>query len=206
MLFNHKQSRLSYLTSGIILENPTLILMIGLCPTLATSITVKDGLGMGVAASFVIIGSNVVSSLLRKLIPNSVRIPIFIIIISTFVTLIDYVMQAYQPTLYRVLGVFVPLIVVNCIVLGRVEAFAYKHGVFDSFLDGLGKSLGFTLVLLIMGTIREVFGAGTFFGQPVMPAWFRQYPLLLMIFPPGAFFLIGIFKALINKFMKQESL
>jgi electron transport complex protein RnfE len=202
---NQKSSRLSYLTRGIILENPTLILMIGLCPTLATSITAKDGLGMGAAASFVIIGSNVVSSLFRKLIPSSVRIPIFIIIISTFVTIIDYVLQAYQPALYRVLGVFVPLIVVNCIVLGRVEAFAYKHGVFDSFLDGLGKSLGFTLVLGVMGTIREFFGAGTLFGQIVTPGWFRQYPILLMLFPPGAFLLIGIFKALINKFMKQES-
>ncbi|MDH5186938.1 MAG: electron transport complex subunit RsxE [candidate division WOR-3 bacterium] len=203
---NNKSSRLSYLTRGIILENPTLILMIGLCPTLATSITAKDGLGMGAAASFVIIGSNLVVSLLRKLIPTSIRIPIFIIIISTFVTIIDYVLQAYQPALYRVLGVFVPLIVVNCIVLGRVEAFAYKHGVFDSFLDGLGKSLGFTLVLGVMGIIREFFGAGTLFGKIATPVWFRQYPMLLMLFPPGAFLLIGIFKALINKFMKQESL
>ena len=202
---NNKQSRLSYLTRGIILENPVLILMIGLCPALATSITVKDGLGMGVAASFVIIGSNLVVSLLRKFIPSSVRIPIFIIIISTFVTIIDYVLQAYQPALYRVLGVFVPLIVVNCIVLGRVEAFAYKHGIFDSFLDGLGKSLGFTLVLGVLGAFREFFGAGTLFGQTVTPDWFRQYPMLLMLFPPGAFLLIGIFKALINKFMKQES-
>ncbi len=203
---NKKPSRLSYLTKGIILENPTLILMIGLCPALATSITVRDGLGMGIAASFVIIGSNVVASLLRRFIPASVRIPIFIIIISTFVTLIDYLMQAYQPALYRVLGVFVPLIVVNCIVLGRVEAFAYRHGVFDSLLDGLGKSLGFTLVLFALGTVRELFGTGTFFGKLVAPAWFRQYPMLLMIFPPGAFILIGIFKALVNKFMKQESL
>ncbi|MEO0094063.1 MAG: electron transport complex subunit RsxE [candidate division WOR-3 bacterium] len=203
---NERHSRWRYLTNGIILENPTLILMIGLCPTLATSITVRDGLGMAAAASFVIIGSNVVASMLRRFIPNSVRIPIFIIIISTFVTIIDYTMQAYQPALYRVLGVFVPLIVVNCIVLGRVEAFAYKHSVLDSFLDGLGKSLGFTLVLFVMGTIREIFGAGTFFGKAVTPAWFRQYPMLLMIFPPGAFILIGILKALVNKFMKKESL
>lgn len=202
---NNKQSRLSYFTRGIILENPVLILMIGLCPALATSITIRDGLGMGVAASFVIIGSNLVVSLLRKYIPSSVRIPIFIIIISTFVTIIDYTLQAYQPALYRVLGVFVPLIVVNCAVLGRVEAFAYKHNVLDSFLDGLGKSLGFTLVLGVMGAFREFFGAGTLFGQPVTPDWFRQYPMLLMLFPPGAFLLIGIFKAVINKFMKQES-
>lgn len=201
---NNRPSRLSYLTNGIILENPTLILMIGLCPTLATSITVRDGLGMAVAASFVIIGSNVVVSSLRRLIPPAVRIPIFIIIISTFVTLIDYTMQAYQPALYRVLGVFVPLIVVNCIVLGRVEAFAYRHGVIDTLLDSLGKSLGFSLVLFVMGTIREVLGAGTFWGKPVTPSWFRQFPMLLLIFPPGAFILIGILKALVNKFMKKE--
>jgi len=202
---NKKSSRLKYLTNGIILENPTLILMIGLCPTLATSITVRDGLGMAAAASFVIIGSNVVASLLRRLIPATVRIPIFIIIISTFVTLVDYILQAYEPGLYQVLGVFVPLIVVNCIVLGRVEAFAYKHNVLDSMLDGMGKSLGFTLVLFVMGTIREVLGSGTFWGRPVTPAWFRQYPILLMILPPGAFILIGILKALLNKLMKPGS-
>ncbi|NPV13736.1 electron transport complex subunit E [candidate division WOR-3 bacterium] len=194
-----KESRLTYLTSGIIKENPTLILMIGLCPTLATTVSARDGLGMGLAASFVLIGSNIVVAAVRKLVPDSVRIPIFIIIISTFVTIVDYLMQAYQPGLYRVLGVFVPLIVVNCIILGRAEAFAYKHGVFDSFLDGLGKSIGFTLVLFIMGTIREIVGNGTFFGQPVTPTWYRTAPMLFAIFPPGAFFLIGLLKALVNK-------
>ncbi len=194
-----KPSRLTYLTSGIIKENPTLILMIGLCPTLATTVSARDGLGMGLAASFVLISSNVVVSAVRKLVPDSVRIPIFIIIISTFVTIIDYVMQAYQPALYRVLGVFVPLIVVNCIILGRAEAFAYKHGIFDSFLDGLGKSIGFTLVLFIMGTLRELFGNGTFFGQPVLPSFYRAAPMLFALFPPGAFFLIGVLKALVNK-------
>ncbi|MGQ9677866.1 MAG: RnfABCDGE type electron transport complex subunit E [bacterium] len=196
---NNKPSRLGYLTSGIVKENPTLILMIGLCPTLATTVTVRDALGMGVAASFVLIGSNIVVSAIRKLIPDSVRIPIFIIIISTYVTIVDYLMQAYQPALYRVLGVFVPLIVVNCIILGRAEAFASKHGVFESFLDGIGKSIGFTLVLFIMGTIREIVGNGTFLGQPVTPAWYRSAPMLFAIFPPGAFFLIGILKALVNK-------
>jgi electron transport complex protein RnfE len=196
---NKKPSRLAYLTSGIVKENPTLILMIGLCPTLATTVSARDGLGMGLAASFVLIGSNVVVSAVRKLVPDSVRIPIFIIIISTFVTIVDYLMQAYQPNLYRVLGVFVPLIVVNCIILGRAEAFAYKHGIFDSLLDGLGKSIGFTLVLFIMGTIREIVGNGTFFGQAVTPAWYRSAPMLFAIFPPGAFFLIGLLKALVNK-------
>ncbi|MEO0009825.1 MAG: RnfABCDGE type electron transport complex subunit E [candidate division WOR-3 bacterium] len=196
---NRNPSRLSYLTSGIIRENPTLILMIGLCPTLATTVTARDALGMAAAASFVLICSNIAISAIRKLVPDSVRIPIFIIIISTFVTIIDYVMQAYQPDLYRVLGVFVPLIVVNCIILGRAEAFAYHHGIFDSFLDGLGKSIGFTLVLFIMGSLRELFGAGTFFGSPLLPAAYRSAPMLFAIFPPGAFLLIGLLKALVNK-------
>ncbi len=194
-----KPSRLSYLTTGIIKENPTLILMIGLCPTLATTTSARDALGMSAAASFVLILSNVVISLVRKFVQPSIRIPIFIIIISTFVTIIDYALQAYQPSLYRVLGVFVPLIVVNCIILGRAEAFAYNHGVFDSFLDGLGNSLGFTLLLVVMGSVREFFAAGTIFGKVVTPAWYRSAPMLFMIFPPGAFFLIGILKALVIK-------
>lgn len=194
-----KPSRLSYLTNGIIKENPVLILMIGLCPTLATTTSARDALGMSAAASFVLIFSNVVISLVRRYVQSSIRIPIFIIIISTFVTIIDYVLQAYQPGLYRVLGVFVPLIVVNCIILGRAEAFAYGHGVFDSFLDGLGNSLGFTVLLVTMGSIRELFAAGTLFGYVVTPAWYRAAPMLFMIFPPGAFFLIGILKALVVK-------
>ena len=195
-----KPSRLSYLTTGIIKENPTLILMIGLCPTLATTTSAGDALGMSAAASFVLILSNVAISLVRKFVQPSIRIPIFIIIISTFVTIIDYALQAYQPSLYRVLGVFVPLIVVNCIILGRAEAFAYGHGVFDSFLDGLGNSLGFTLLLVVMGSVREFFAVGTIFGKVVTPAWYRSAPMLFMIFPPGAFFLIGILKALVVKF------
>lgn len=199
-----KPSRLSYLTSGIIKENPVLILMIGLCPTLATTTSARDGLGMAAAASFVLMGSNLVVSLVRKFVPDSIRIPIFIIIISTFVTVIDYVLQAYQPSLYRVLGVFVPLIVVNCIILGRAEAFAYHHGILDSILDGLGKSLGYALVLFTMGSIRELLAAGTWFGMPVMPAGFRAQPALIMIFSPGAFLLIGILKALVNKLQQPR--
>jgi electron transport complex protein RnfE len=195
-----KPSRLSYLTTGILKENPTLILMIGLCPTLATTTSARDALGMSVAASFVLILSNVAISLVRRFVQPSIRIPIFIIIISTFVTIIDYALQAYQPSLYRVLGVFVPLIVVNCIILGRAEAFAYGHGVFDSFLDGLGNSLGFTLLLVTMGSIREFLAAGTIFGKVLTPAWYRSAPMLFMIFPPGAFLLIGILKALVVKF------
>jgi electron transport complex protein RnfE len=195
-----KPSRLGFLVNPIIRENAVLILMIGLCPTLATTTSAKDALGMSAAASFVLILSNVVISLVRKFVQPSIRIPIFIIIISTFVTIIDYALQAYQPSLYRVLGVFVPLIVVNCIILGRAEAFAYGHGVFDSFLDGLGNSLGFTLLLVTMGSIREFFAVGTVFGQVVTPAWYRSAPMLFMIFPPGAFLLIGILKALVAKF------
>ena len=195
-----KPSRLGFLVNPIIRENAVLILMIGLCPTLATTTSAKDALGMSAAASFVLILSNVVISLVRKFVQPSIRIPIFIIIISTFVTIIDYALQAYQPSLYRVLGVFVPLIVVNCIILGRAEAFAYGHGVFDSFLDGLGNSLGFTLLLVTMGSIREFFAVGTVFGQVVTPAWYRSAPMLFMIFPPGAFLLIGILKAVVAKF------
>jgi len=191
-----RPSRLRYLTNGIIKENPVLILMIGLCPVLATSTSARDALGMSAAASFVLIFSNVVVSLVRKFVQPSIRIPIFIIIISTFVTIIDYVLQAYQPALYRMLGVFVPLIVVNCIILGRAEAFAYGHGVFDSFLDGLGNALGFTLALVILGSLREFFAVGTIFGKTLTPAWYRSAPMLFTIFPPGAFFIIGILKAL----------
>jgi electron transport complex protein RnfE len=196
-----KVNRFKYLTNGSIIENPILVIMIGLCPTLATSITAKDALGMGVAASFVLICSNIVVSAIRKFVPDSVRIPIFIIVISTFVTIVDYVMQAYVPALYRVLGVFVPLIVVNCIILGRAEAFAYVHGIFDSFLDGLGKALGFTLVLVVMGIFREYFSTGGIFGISIGPKFLISQPMLFMIFPPGGFLLIGIFKALINKFV-----
>jgi electron transport complex protein RnfE len=195
-----KPSRLGFLVNPIIRENAVLILMIGLCPTLATTTSAKDALGMSAAASFVLILSNVVISLVRRFVQPSIRIPIFIIIISTFVTIIDYVLQAYQPSLYRVLGVFVPLIVVNCIILGRAEAFAYGHGVFDSFLDGLGNSLGFTVLLVTMGSIRELFAVGTIFGQVVTPSWYRSAPMLFMIFPPGAFLLIGVLKALVAKF------
>ncbi|MBM3330688.1 RnfABCDGE type electron transport complex subunit E [candidate division WOR-3 bacterium] len=195
-----KPSRLGFLVNPIVRENAVLILMIGLCPVLATSTSARDALGMSAAASFVLIFSNVVVALVRKFVQPTIRIPIFIIIISTFVTIIDYVLQAYQPSLYQVLGVFVPLIVVNCIILGRAEAFAYGHGVFDSFLDGLGNSLGFTLVLVVLGSLREFFAVGTVFGYVVTPAWYRSAPMLFMIFPPGAFLLIGILKALVAKF------
>lgn len=197
-------SRWNIFTRGLVKENAVLILMIGLCPALAVSGTVRDGFGMGIAATFVLLFSNVIISIMRKIIPNEVRIPIFILIISTFVTIIDYFMQAYQPDLYRALGVFVPLIVVNCMILGRAEAYASKHSVINSALDGIGVGLGFTLTLTVIGAIREMLGNGTLLGMTIFGEGFKQSPVIFMILPPGAFLVIGVLKALINKYFKQE--
>lgn len=174
--------------NGIILENPILMLMIGLCPVLACSATAAGAFGMGMAATFVLVCSNVMISLIRKTVPPEIRIPIFIIIIATFVTAIDYAMQAWLPALSASLGVFVPLIVVNCIILGRAEAFAFRNGIWLSFWDGLGMGLGFTLAIVILGVIREILGAGTLFGSKA----FLSNPSTLMILPPGAFIAIGV--------------
>jgi electron transport complex protein RnfE len=192
-------------TRGLVKENAVLVLMIGLCPALATSATVRDGFGMGIAATFVLLFSNLIISIMRKAIPNEVRIPIFILIISTFVTIIDYFMQAFQPDLYRALGVFVPLIVVNCMILGRAEAYASKNSVVNSILDGLGVGFGFTLALTVMGAVREILGNGTFLGMTVFGENFRKSPVLFMVLSPGAFLVIGILKALINKYVKKET-
>ena len=194
--------RLSIFTRGLIKENAVLVLMIGLCPALATSGTVRDGFGMGLAATFVLLFSNIIISMMRKAIPNEVRIPIFILIISTFVTIIDYFMQAFQPDLYRALGVFVPLIVVNCMILGRAEAYASKNSVFNSALDGLGVGLGFTLTLTVRGAIREILGNGTLLGMAIFGQGFKNTPVIFLILPPGAFLVIGVLKALINKYYK----
>jgi electron transport complex protein RnfE len=181
---------------GIVRENPVLRLMIGLCPVLAVSNNAINALGMSIAVAFVLIGSNLVVALIRKVTPDDIRIPIFIIIISTFVTICDYVMQAYTPALYQALGVFVPLIVVNCIILGRAEAFAYKNPVLNSVLDGVGMSLGFTLALVSIGVIREVLGAGSLFGFPLFD---ERIAATIMILPPGAFITIGCIMAFLNK-------
>ena len=181
---------------GIVRENPVLRLMIGLCPVLAVSNNAINALGMSVAVAFVLIGSNLVVALIRKATPDEIRIPIFLIIISTFVTICDYVMQAYTPALYQALGVFVPLIVVNCIILGRAEAFAYKNPVLNSVLDGVGMSLGFTLALVTIGVIREVLGAGSVFGFPLFDV---KIAATIMILPPGAFITIGCIMAFLNK-------
>ncbi len=196
-----RETKLSLLTNGIIRENALLILMIGLCPALACSGTIRDGFGMGIAATFVLVASNLVVSMIRKIIPEQIRIPIFIIIISTFVTITDYTMQAWFPALSAVLGIFVPLIVVNCMILGRAEAFAYKRGVFDSILDGIGMGAGFTLCLAVMGAIRELLGNGTLLkGTPYEVAVFGSgfEPMIFMILPPGAFLTIAFLIALVN--------
>jgi electron transport complex protein RnfE len=189
-----KTPLLKELTKGLFRENPILIIMLGLCATLACSTSATDALGMGVAFSFVMICSNVVVSLVRKITPNQIRIPVFITVISTFVTIIDYAMKAYTPSLSRSLGVFVPLIVVNCIVMGRAEAFASKNGIAASLMDGIGMSIGFTVVITLIGIIREFFGTGSIFGKQILGAWYPQ--ILIMILQPGAFLVIGFLMAL----------
>jgi len=181
------------LTKGLVRENPILVIMLGLCAALACSTSASDALGMGIAFSFVMLGSNIVVSLIRKAVPSQVRIPVFIIVISTFVTIVDYSLKAYFPALSRSLGVFVPLIVVNCIVMGRAEAFSSKNGVVASFMDGVGMGIGFTLIITLIGALREVIGNGSLFGRQVMPAAYQ--PFTILILPPGAFLLIGFLLA-----------
>lgn len=181
---------------GIVKENPVLRLMIGLCPVLAVSNMAGNAIGMSAAVAFVLICSNLVVAMIRKVTPDEIRIPIFIIIISTFVTIADYVMQAYYPVLYQALGVFVPLIVVNCIILGRAEAFAYKNPILNSVLDGVGMSVGFTLALCSIGVIRELLGSGSVFGIQLLR---ETIAATIMILPPGAFITIGFIIAFLNK-------
>ena len=180
---------LKELTKGIYRENPVFRLVLGLCPTLAVTTSVKNGIGMGIAAAMVLVSSNLFISLVRNLVPKKIRIPIYIVIIATFVTIVEMLMQAYQPDLHKALGIFVPLIVVNCIILGRAEAFASKNNPFVSVVDGLGMGVGFTLSLIVISAIREVAGNGTFYGFPVVPSSFE--PVLVMILPPGAFLTLG---------------
>ena len=176
-------------TKGIYRENPVFRIVLGMCPTLAVSTSVKNGVGMGIAATMVLVSSNLFISLVRNLVPNKIRIPIYIVIIAAFVIIVEMLMQAYQPALYKSLGIFVPLIVVNCIILGRAEAFASKNNPFVSVIDGLGMGVGFTLSLILISSIREIIGNGTFYGFPVAPSSFS--PILMMILPPGAFLTLG---------------
>lgn len=189
--------RLKHITNGLFVNNPTFRLFLGMCPTLAITTAAMNGLSMGLATTVVLIGSNVVISALRKVIPDEIRIPSFIVIIASFVTIVGMVMEAYLPDIYETLGIYIPLIVVNCIILGRAEAFAFSHNVLDSALDGIGTGLGFTLSITVLGAVRELIGAGTVFGMMVLPAAYE--PVLLMILPPGAFLTLGFGIALINK-------
>ena len=174
-------SILKEFTKGIYKENPVFRLALGLCPTLAVTTSVENGIGMGIAAASVLVCSNFIISLVRNLVPKKIRIPIYIIVIATFVTIVEMLMQAYYPALYKSLGIFVPLIVVNCIILGRAEAFASKNTVVRSVIDGIGMGIGFTFSLVIISAIRELLGNGTFYGFPVAPSSFK--PVLVMILP-----------------------
>ncbi len=185
-------------TKGFLRENPILVLVIGACPTLATTSSTLNGLGMGIATTFVLTGSNIVISLLSKLIPDKVRIPAFIVVIASFVTIVDLVMQAYVPDLYESLGIFIPLIVVNCIILGRAEAFASKNNVTSSLIDGLGMGLGFTMALGLLGAIREVAGSGSVFGYKFI----NGDGMLVFILAPGAFIALGYLIAIVKKINK----
>lgn len=181
---------------GILKENAILRLLLGLCPALAVTTAAVNGLGMGLASTAVLVSSNVLVSLLRRHIPNKIRIPCYIVIIASFVTMVDLLMEAFAPELHEALGIFVPLIVVNCLILGRAEAFASRNPLANAISDGLGMGLGFTLGLVALASVREILGAGTFFGLSIMGSSFR--PALLMILPPGAFLTLGLLVGLVN--------
>ena len=193
-------NKLSIILKGIIKENPTFVLVLGMCPTLGTTTSAINGMGMGVATMAVLIMSNLVISCIKNLIPDKVRIPAFIVVIASFVTIIQMLMEAYVPSLYASLGVFIPLIVVNCIILGRAEAFASKNGPIDSILDGVGIGLGFTLSLTVIGAVRELLGSGSIFG---FSFGIGDYMPLVFILAPGAFLVLGYLMALFNKFAKK---
>ncbi len=199
-----KTSKLSILTKGIIKENPVLVLLLGTCPTLATTSSAINGIGMGVSAMAVLICSNIVISILRNIIPDKVRIPCYIVVIAGFVTVVQLLLQAFVPSLYASLGLFIPLIVVNCIILGRAEMFASKNNPFDSALDGIGMGIGFTLALGVMGLIREFFGSGTLFGQEVLTNIVPGMGIFNLA--PGGFFVFGVLIAAVNYFTKGKAL
>ena len=192
---------ISIIKNGIIKENPTFVLMLGMCPTLATTTSARNGLAMGLATMFVLICSNVVISLIKKLTPDMVRIPVFIVVIASFVTILQMVMQAYVPDVYAELGLFIPLIVVNCVILGRAEAFAAKNSTGASLMDGIGIGLGFTLGLTLLGICRELLGAGSIFGFTLLP---ETYNMLMFVLPPGAFITLGFLVAIVNKMRKDS--
>lgn len=184
------------LYNGIIKENATFVQVLGMCPTLAVTTSATNGVGMGLSATVILIGSNVLISLLKKVIPDEIRIPAYITIIATLVTVLEFMLKAYLPALNKSLGIFIPLIVVNCIILGRAEAYANKSSVFASLFDAIGQGLGFTLSLTTLGIIREILGTGKVFGMQIMPTAYQ--PALIMILAPGGFFTLGILMAILN--------
>lgn len=189
-------------TKGIWKENPVFVLVLGMCPVLAVTTSAQNGFGMGLAATFVLLCSNIVVSLIRSIVPDRVRIPTYIVIIASFVTVVDLVMSGYFRSLHHSLGLFIPLIVVNCIILGRAEAFASKNSIFLSISDALGMGAGFTLALVLLGSIRELFGNGTILGYPIFGGGFE--PVLVMILPPGAFLTLGLLTGLFSAFEKRK--
>ena len=193
-------SKWSILTDGFVKNNPTFVLVLGMCPTLATTTSAMNGLEMGLATLFVLVLSNIVISLLAPVVPDKVHIPVYIVVIATFVTVLQFIMQAYTPDAYKTLGLFIPLIVVNCIVLGRAEAFANKHGVLESLLDGIGVGLGFTVSLTVIGIVREILGSGSVFGWKFIPG----DGILAFVMAPGAFLVLGYLMVLFNKYLKKS--
>ena len=192
-------SKLGLITKGFVKDNPTFVLVLGMCPTLATTTSAMNGLEMGLATMFVLILSNIVISLVAPVVPDKVRIPVYIVIIATFVTVLQLMMQAFVPDIYETLGLFIPLIVVNCIVLGRAEAFANKNSVGDSALDGIGVGIGFTLSLTVIGIVREILGSGSVFGWKFIPG----DGILAFVMAPGAFMVLGYLMVLFNKYLKK---
>ena len=193
-------SKWHFITDGFVKNNPTFVLVLGMCPTLATTTSALNGLEMGLATMFVLVLSNIVISLVAPMVPDKVRIPVYITVIATFVTVLQLLMQAFTPAAYETLGLFIPLIVVNCIVLGRAEAFASKNGVVDSALDGIGIGIGFTLALTVLGLVREILGSGSAFGWKLLPG----DGMLAFVMAPGAFLCLGYLMVLFNKFLKKE--
>ena len=193
-------SKWHFLTDGFVKNNPTFVLVLGMCPTLATTTSAVNGLEMGLATMFVLILSNIVISLIAHKVPDKVRIPVYITVIATFVTVVQLLMQAYMPAAYETLGLFIPLIVVNCIVLGRAEGFANKHGVGESALDGIGVGLGFTLSLTVIGLVREILGSGSAFGWKFIPG----DGILAFVMAPGAFIVLGFLMVLFNKYLAKK--
>lgn len=188
---------------GLVLDNPIFVQVLGMCPTLAVTNTAINGLAMGVATTAVLFGSNLVVSAIRNFIPTKIRIPVYIVVIATFVTMVGMLMNAYTPDLFQALGIFIPLIVVNCIILGRAESFASKNGVIQSITDGLGMGVGFTLALVVLGVVREIIGFGSVFGADLFTEAFA--PMSIMTMPPGAFLALGILMAIFNKAVYAKS-